>query len=352
MSSKSIKIGVIGTGMISQLAHIPCIIKTSNAELIAVADHKYDHATLVANKFGINKIYPSHKELIDESEIDAVLVAVRRNATEEIVEYALKNNKHVLSEKPMASSLERAKRLYEISKKNKLVYTIGYMKRYDTRVRELKFLLEKEKLKNELGELEFIIANNFCSEYIGRCDDYIKIKNNKKNINIGKYVPDWIPEKYQSSYSWFLNVGCHTFNIIRYLIGNNIHIENANIIHDTKASILLTNKEKLIQINMGKCATGEWDETISFFFEKGKINLRFTSFMQRYQSSEFEIISSNKGSVSTRYLNNNTWSFELQTREFINAIHNNESTISSAEDSLLDMGLIENAWRMGLFGKC
>jgi len=68
------------------------------------------------------KIYPSWKKLILDKKIDAVAIAVPPILHRKIIEFALKNNKHIFCEKPLACSYKEAQLLCNLVKRKKKIF--------------------------------------------------------------------------------------------------------------------------------------------------------------------------------------------------------------------------------------
>jgi predicted dehydrogenase len=100
-----IKIGVIGCGKIAQVRHIPEYADNKDAQLVGYYDLNLSRAADLAKKYG-GKAYASVQELLAEEDIDAVSVCTANYSHAEITIAALKAGKHVLCEKPMATTLQ------------------------------------------------------------------------------------------------------------------------------------------------------------------------------------------------------------------------------------------------------
>ena len=87
---KKIKIGVIGLGFVSQIAHLPEIKKQKNIKLVAAAEKNPQLLNKVGKRFSIKKLYKSYKNMINKEPLDGVVVSVQRNYTYEVVKDVLK----------------------------------------------------------------------------------------------------------------------------------------------------------------------------------------------------------------------------------------------------------------------
>ena len=123
-----IKIGIIGCGKIAQVRHIPEYADNKNVQLVAYYDLNSARAAELAQKYG-GKVYGSYLELLAQPEIDAVSVCTANHAHAEISMAALKAGKHVLCEKPMATSLADCEAMVKAAKESGRFLMLGHNQR-------------------------------------------------------------------------------------------------------------------------------------------------------------------------------------------------------------------------------
>jgi myo-inositol 2-dehydrogenase/D-chiro-inositol 1-dehydrogenase len=135
----TLKVGVIGTGMIGQ-DHIRRIAQVlAGAEVYAVTDANGDVAHEVAAGLKNTTVHATGQELIDDPDVDAVLVASSGPTHEEYVVACITAGKPVFCEKPLATSTEACRNIIdaEVAHGGRLVQ-VGFMRRYDAAYRALK----------------------------------------------------------------------------------------------------------------------------------------------------------------------------------------------------------------------
>lgn len=106
---QTIKVGVIGVGFMGT-NHVKSYDAMPEADLVGVADVDFDRAKSVADQYGTTA-YRSVDELLEKSGAEAVSICT---SDEQHVEPAIKSldaGKHVLLEKPLATTLEDADRI-------------------------------------------------------------------------------------------------------------------------------------------------------------------------------------------------------------------------------------------------
>lgn len=103
-------IAIVGAGAIVDVAHLPAYRKTS-LPLAGIFDIDQQRATEVAQRHRIERVYSSLDELIGDQDVEVVDVAVVPDAQPAIVSRLLAAGKHVLAQKPLAPTLNEARKL-------------------------------------------------------------------------------------------------------------------------------------------------------------------------------------------------------------------------------------------------
>ena len=146
--SRPVRIGVVGAGLIAQVAHLPLLrARPADFTVVGLADPDAITRRRVAARFGIDAAAPTQAELLDAADLDAVLIASPNGAHGAQVLEALAAGVHVLVEKPLCLSVEEAERIAAARDRVGRVVQVGYMKRYDPAV---------EALLDELGDAELL----------------------------------------------------------------------------------------------------------------------------------------------------------------------------------------------------
>lgn len=125
---KILKIGIIGCGKIAQYRHIPEYLTNENAKITGYFDRNKNRAQNLAEEFG-GKVYDSYQALLENEEIDAVSVCTNNISHAEITIAALKAGKHVLCEKPMATTMEACQEMVDTAREQGRFLMIGHNQR-------------------------------------------------------------------------------------------------------------------------------------------------------------------------------------------------------------------------------
>jgi predicted dehydrogenase len=126
---KIVKVGVIGCGEIAQWMHLPFLTELPGFQVTALCDISPKVVEHVGVRFGIERRFTDVGALLEHGDIDAVVIATPIHSDPAIA--AAQAGKHVLVEKPMASTLDEAEAMVAAAEGAGVVLMVAYMKRYD-----------------------------------------------------------------------------------------------------------------------------------------------------------------------------------------------------------------------------
>ena len=152
-TSRKLKVGIIGTGWIAE-AHIQSYKNMPDVEVVAAADLIPGKAEAFMERFGVEGVhfYPSHKEMIDNEQLDAVSVCTYTAAHAVPTIYALEHGVNVLLEKPFTVTTEEAVEVMRAEKKSGKVLSIGFQPRGDENMQNIKKIVDS----GVLGKIYYI----------------------------------------------------------------------------------------------------------------------------------------------------------------------------------------------------
>lgn len=117
----TIKIGIVGIGVISGI-YLENITDTfKEIEVLAVCDLVREKAERATPKYGIPKLYDTMEELFADTEIDIVLNLTRPYEHFDVTYAALMAGKHVYSEKPLGATLGEGRKLVALAREKNLL---------------------------------------------------------------------------------------------------------------------------------------------------------------------------------------------------------------------------------------
>ena len=107
-----VRLGLIGTGTWGKV-HAETYASYPRASLVAVCDLNEERARHMASRYGVPHTYTDYRKMLAEAEIDAVAVVTPDFAHREIIVDAARAGKHIIVEKPLATSIEDLDRIAE-----------------------------------------------------------------------------------------------------------------------------------------------------------------------------------------------------------------------------------------------
>ncbi len=126
-----LRVAVVGAGFMGQL-HARVVTESPVAQLAAIVDVDRVAAEGVAAQFSV-PLYPSVDSISEDSQVDAAIVAVPDVAHEKPASQLLQAGKAVLLEKPMAHTLDAARRIAEVARSSQSRLMVGHILRFDPR---------------------------------------------------------------------------------------------------------------------------------------------------------------------------------------------------------------------------
>lgn len=148
-----INIGVIGCGHWGP-NHIRVFSNPDRSRVIACADLSASRLDYVGRRFPGIRTTENYRELLDDDEIDAVVVATPTRTHASIAREALEAGKHVLCEKPLCFSGAEARELSAHADRTGLVLMVGHVFLFNNGIIKLRELIAQ----GELGRIFYLDA--------------------------------------------------------------------------------------------------------------------------------------------------------------------------------------------------
>lgn len=143
---------MVGTGFFGQ-THAKTYMSLPSAELVAVVDVQRDRAQAVADEYGV-AAYDSVEAMLERDDVDAVSVVTPEPLHREPAEQCARAGKHILLEKPIATTLEDAQAIITATNEAGVHLAVGFESRYGLGYSQLKEAIDG----GTLGELTYVYA--------------------------------------------------------------------------------------------------------------------------------------------------------------------------------------------------
>ncbi len=348
---RQVKLGFVGAGFMTQLAHLPCFSAIEGCRVVAIASSRPKLRDMVARKFGIPKQYDSWPELAEDPEIDAVAAILPPEFNPDIACALLSAGKHVFIEKPMALSAVQAERMAEAAARAGKLLMVGYMKRYDPAVERAKQFWDDYVAAGKLGKIVSIRAwsmrgGNWTAN-IERLFPVLRTDEPFAPKPIADLGPNWLPENlrqgmpgFASPYYDFLHVHSHDVNLLRFFMGDDWQVVHADFRHHNRLVHVRFGDVLASFETTSNASVHGFEEGIKFYFEGGWLEVLLPPPLEMQgQAAVRAYIDADK--TELRLLGEWDWAFRRQAEHFIQCIRGETQCRSDAADSAGDLRLVE-----------
>ncbi len=155
---RKVKWGVLGTANIFEGNVAEGMHQAENCELYAIAGRSMEKAEAFKERYGFEKAYGTYEDMLLDPAVEAVYLPLPNNMHGEWAVKALKAKKHVLCEKPMASSEKEAREMFQAAKENGVHLMEAFAYQHSPYISQVKQELDKGVIGDILYmEASFII---------------------------------------------------------------------------------------------------------------------------------------------------------------------------------------------------
>jgi predicted dehydrogenase len=197
-SRKKVGFAVVGLGALSQAAILPAFAHTKGSQLVALVTGDKQKGASLAQKFGTPQVftYEEFDRCLALADVEAVYLATPPGDHEHWTLAASAAGKHVLSEKPLAASVEQGRRMVEACRKYSVYLMTAYRKYFDPASVRLKKMI----VAGDLGRIDVI--HTLFTEY----------------RTFGDNSPAWLFSQQLSGGGPLADLGVYCLNTSRWLV--------------------------------------------------------------------------------------------------------------------------------------
>jgi predicted dehydrogenase len=205
------KIGIIGCGKIAQVRHIPEYAANPDAELAGYFDLNLERAEQLAQQYG-GKAFASYQDLLADPSIDAVSVCTANSSHAEISIAALHAGKHVLCEKPMATTQADCDAMVQAAEESGRYLMIG----------------QNQRLAKAHVKAKELIDSGLIGEIISFRTTFGHGGPETWSVDPGKST--WFFDKNRAAMGAMADLGIHKTDLIHYLTGDHVVETTARLV--------------------------------------------------------------------------------------------------------------------------
>ena len=315
------KIGIIGLGGIAQLVHLPNFTKMSNVIVTSVSEINKNRLNTIADKFNIPERYVDYKELLEKSDIDAVIIATPTSTHKEVAIACLKAKKDILVEKPLARTYAEAKPIVDAAKKNKKKIMVGMNLRFRPDAMILRSILNS----GELGD-----------------PFYIKCTWVRRQSSTEK----WFTQKVESGGGVIIDLGISLLDLSLWLldyppvesVSTQCFYQNIKNVEDTAISFLRCKGSSVISIENSWSMQVEKDIfNLIVYGTKGTASLNPFRVYKKLEEQFIDLTPSQTESALSAFKK----SYQNELKSFIGAVRGLNPIVSSGDEALSRMKVVD-----------
>jgi predicted dehydrogenase len=208
---KTVVWGIIGCGDVTEIKSGPAFNKVKNSSLLAVMRRDAKKAKAYAERHKVPFWYSNADDLLNHEDINAIYIATPPSSHLEYALNAIKHNKNVYLEKPMALNAHEAQQICAALKSSKSKLTVAHYRRQLPMFLKVKQLIDSRKI----GEI--------------RCAD-IQLLQPLVTEMITVTEHNWRTNKSISGGGFFHDLAPHQLDLLYYFLGDykNAHGYAAN----------------------------------------------------------------------------------------------------------------------------
>ncbi len=347
-----LKVGVLGGGFMAQMAHLPCLARLPEVELAGLCEARPELGRRLAAKWNIPFVTADYEQLLAQP-LDAIWVLTPGQCHLNHVERALQRGRHVFVEKPLALGADSARKLQAAAQTAGREVRIGYMKRHETNLVELR----RRLAENQFGRLLFARAHAFIGSHWDACakqyDEFIA--TDEKPPFVASELdpgPAWLKAprdaafySFGNPYYGLLDTGCHSVNLLRALIGRELNVVRARSAGGVRLVEFAAGETPVTLEFCVNFQMHRWDEVTELYFEKAAVRVLTPPPLARQRAAEVELYTEAGDLHQTLQLgNNHQWSFRNQTATAVADLLAGR-TGQDLADAISDLEVVESVYR-------
>lgn len=148
-----LRIGIIGAGRIARAHLNACADNNDLVQVTAIADINEEAAKALCEEYKVGFFTNDYSQLASREDVDAVIICLPHHLHYEAVKLFLEHEKHVLVEKPLATSGKDAVELCDLADSRKVNLMVGQSRRFSDAVSKIM------ELKAGMGPINRIVTN-------------------------------------------------------------------------------------------------------------------------------------------------------------------------------------------------
>lgn len=345
---EKVKIGFVGVGGMGQCAHLVNYAVIPDCEVVAIAEIREHLGRKVAARYGVERVYKSHTEMLAAEKLDAIVASQPFMRHGQIVPDLYKAGVPIFTEKPLAGNIEAAEKMLAALASSKSWHMVGYHKRSDPAIMYAKAEIDRLKQTGELGRMRYVRILMPPGDWVaGGFACMVHADDPMPSLQDDPPASD-MDEPTRAHYFSFVNYYIHQVNLMRHLFGESYKATYA----DPSGAILAVQSESGVAgvIEMAPYVnTIDWQESALVAFEKGYVKIELPAPLACNRPGRVEILRDpGNGITPETIVPTMPWvsAMRQQAINFVKAVKGEMKPICEAPEGLEDLKIARDYIRL------
>jgi myo-inositol 2-dehydrogenase/D-chiro-inositol 1-dehydrogenase len=143
MARASVGVAMLGAGFIAEY-HLAGLAAAGGASVRVIAGRSAGNAAALAKRFGIPEVATDWRAVLERRDVDAVIIATPDDTHEALAVASAEARKAILLQKPMAGSVDGARRIVDAARRNGVDLQVSFMHRFFDEVEQARTWLNED----------------------------------------------------------------------------------------------------------------------------------------------------------------------------------------------------------------
>jgi len=325
-----LKGAIVGFGKIAQNSHVKAFFNDAlkgKAELVAVVEPLKENREKGIKDYPALNFYSNTEELFAKEKIDFIDITAPPKFHASLIKDGIKNNVHILCEKPFTLNLKEAKETYNLLKESNLVFMPCHQYRYSPTWQNFKTFLNE----NDPGSKSLLQFNVF------------RMQADQGGT---AFQPAWRTDKSLSGGGILADSGIHYLYLVNWLCGKPLKVtaKTFNLNHpeytvEDTSVVNLEFEKAFVEITLTWGADRRVN-TARAVSNNGSLSYDGSKQLMKYYNGKEESIAVPDASDKSHYFS----LYIALIKEFVNKIENKESSEDFRKEALISIQLLEKCY--------
>jgi predicted dehydrogenase len=344
----NVRLGFVGVGGMGQCAHLKNYVTIPDCEVVALAEIREVLGKKVAARYGVPSVYRTHRDMLAKEKLDGIVACQPFERHGVLVPDLYKAGVPVLTEKPLAGTVETGEMLVKALAASGTWHMIGYHKRSDPATMYAKRETDRLRASGELGAMRYVRILMPAGDWVeGGFDDLIRSDEKLPDLEWDPAASDMDEPTYKQ-YNAFVNYYIHQVNLMRHLLGEPYEVTYADPSQVVLAVRSASGVAGVIEMSP-YTTTVDWQESALVCFEHGYVKLDLPAPLAANRPGRVEILRDpGNGKTPETIVPTLPWvgAMRQQAANFISCIKGEMTPPCAAPEALADLKIARQYIRL------